>query len=370
MRLSEKGLKPGRCLILAHRQELIWQAADKVEAVTGKYPEIEMGEFTAARHGQMADSHVVISSIQTQTSGKKCEVCNGTGIDTFNDRECIDCFGFGAVLRMLRFDPMEFSLIVIDEAHRSTADSYRRILKWYGRNPDLKVLGVTATPDRQDETALGAVFDSVAYSYDLPTAINDGWLVPIHQEWITVQGLDFSQCRTTAGDLNNGDIETILMHEEMLHGIVNPTIELAGDRQTLIFAASVAHSEKIAEIINRHKTNAAVCIHGKTNKQVRRDLLKAYSKREFQFLVNCAVFTEGFDEPSVSVVAIARPTKSRALYSQMVGRGTRPLYPPMQGTAEERKEAIRLSPKSCCTVLDFVGNWTAQAGLYARHSGR
>ena len=117
MRLSEKGLKPGRCLILAHRQELIWQAADKVEAVTGKYPEIEMGEFTAARHGQMADSHVVISSIQTQTSGKKCEVCNGTGIDTFNDRECIDCFGFGAVLRMLRFDPMEFSLIVIDEAH-------------------------------------------------------------------------------------------------------------------------------------------------------------------------------------------------------------------------------------------------------------
>jgi len=355
--LTGKGLKHGRVLILAHRQELIWQAADKIQTVVGVHPEIEMGEFRASRHGQLTDSHVVVSSIQSQIAGKQCEVCDGTGFDSFNARECIDCFGYGRRCRMFRFDPMEFSLVVVDEAHRAVSDTYRRILAWYQRNPDLKVLMVSATPDRSDGQALGGVCDSVAFEYTLNDAINDGWLVPIHQEIITVHGLDFSEVRTKAGDLDNTQLENILVQEENLHGIVNPTMELAGDRQCLIFAASVQHAERIAEIINRHKGGAAKAISGKTNKEIRRGLLKAYSNREFQYLVNCAVFTEGFDEPKVSVVSVARPTKSRSLYTQIVGRGTRPIVPPsIHHTAEERRSVIESSEKPYCTILDFMGN--------------
>lgn len=356
-RLTGLGLQYGRVLILAHRDELIWQAADKIQSVIGTYPEIEKGEYRATRHGQLSESHVVVSSIQTQIAGKTCEVCDGTGFDSFNARECIDCFGYGKRCRMFRFDPMEFSLVVVDEAHRAVANTYRRILAWYQRNPNLKVLYVSATPDRGDGKALGSICDSVAFEYSLTDAIDDGWLVPIHQEIITVHGMDFSEVRTKAGDLDNVQLDNILQQEEILHGIVNPTMELAGDRQTLIFAASVSHAERIAEIVNRHKSGAAQAISGKTNKDLRRNLLKAYGKREFQYLVNCAVFTEGFDEPGVQVVAIARPTKSRSLYCQCVGRGTRPIVPPsIHHTAEERRSVIESSEKPFCTILDFVGN--------------
>lgn len=355
--LTGRGLQHGRVLILAHRQELIWQAADKIQTVIGVHPDIEMGEYRASRHGQLTDSHVVVSSIQSQIAGKTCQGCEGTGFDSFNARECIECFGYGRTCRMFRFDPMEFSLVVIDEAHRAVSDTYRRILAWYKRNPNLKVLMVSATPDRSDGKALGGVCDSVAFEYSLNDAITDGWLVPIHQEIITVHGLDFSEVRTKAGDLDNTQLENILVQEENLHGVVNPTMELAGDRQCLIFAASVDHAERIAEIINRHRGGSAKAISGKTNKEVRRGLLKSYSNREFQYLVNCAVFTEGFDEPKVSVVSVARPTKSRSLYTQIVGRGTRPIVPPsIHHTAEERRAVIQASEKPFCTILDFVGN--------------
>jgi len=357
MTLTGTGLRHGRVLILAHRQELIWQAADKIRSVVGVHPDIEMGEYRASRHGQLTDSHVVVSSIQSQIAGKPCTGCNGSGFDAFNVRECVECFGYGRVCRMFRFDPMEFSLVVIDEAHRAVSDTYRRILAWYKRNPDLKVLMVSATPDRSDGKALGGVCDSVAFEYSLNDAIDDGWLVPIHQEIITVHGLDFSEVRTKAGDLDNTQLENILVQEENLHGIVNPTMELAGDRQCLIFAASVDHADRIAEIINRHSSGAARAINGKTNKDLRRSLLKAYSNREFQYLVNCAVFTEGFDEPKVSVVSVARPTKSRSLYTQVCGRATRPIVPPsIHQTAEERRAVIQSSEKPFCTILDFVGN--------------
>ena len=350
------GLKPGRVLILAHRRELIYQAADKINSVTGNYPEIEMGGLRASRHIQAAHSHVVVSSIQTQTSGRTCKNCNGSGTDPNFAGQCDDCRGQGTQMRMHRFDPFEFTLLVIDEAHRATSDGYRRVIQYYGQNPDLRILGVTATPDRSDGIALGSVFESVAFQYELPQAIEDGWLCPIRQEWITVGGLDFTKVRTTAGDLNEGDLEKILLEEEMLHGVVNPTLEIAGSRPTLFFATSVAHADRIAEIINRHKPGQAVAINGKTNEDLRKRDLIRYKNGDFQFLVNCGVFTEGFDEPRIAVIAVARPTKSRALYTQMVGRGTRPIVPPSQETAEERRQAIAEGIKPFVTVLDYVGN--------------
>ena len=323
----------GRALVLAHREELIFQAADKIARVTGAKPDIEMAEMRA--DGAMfGKARVVVSSIQTQCAGR-----NGDA-------------------RMKRFDPQEFSLLVVDEAHHIVAPSYRRVLMHYQQNPNLKVLGVTATPDRHDEEALGQVFDSVAYDYELLDAIRDGWLVPIHQRSVVVDGLDYSGVRTTAGDLNGADLARVMEYEETLHGIAAPTMELAAGRKTLVFAASVAHAERLCEFFNRHSTGCARFVTGTTPKDERRAMLADYAAGKFQMLVNVGVATEGFDEPGIQVVVMARPTKSRALYAQMAGRGTRPLPGLVDAheAADARRAAIAVSAKPACQIIDFVGN--------------
>jgi superfamily II DNA or RNA helicase len=261
---------------------------------------------------------------------------------------------------MQEFTPHDFGLIICDEAHHATARTYRRIFDYFGRNPELKRLGVTATPDRCDEVALGKVFDTVAYHYEIPNAILDGFLVPIDQRYIVIEDLDFSAIRTTAGDLNAGDLEAVLLTEKFLHGIVNPTLELAGDRPTLVFTVSVAHAERVAEIINRHRPQQAICLHASTPSDERREMLRRFKRREVQYLVNCGLFLEGFDETSIGCVAIGRPTKSRALYAQMIGRGTRPHPPGLidqdDYAPDDRCELIATSGKPDLLVLDFVGN--------------
>ena len=332
---------PGKALLLAHREELIWQGASKIEAVTGIKPEIEMAEFEASTGWFKGE--IVVSSIQTQNSGK-----NGAG-------------------RMTRFDPFDFSLLIIDEAHHATAPSYRRVIDYYRQNPNLKVLGVTATPDRSDEEALGQIFDTPAYVYEILDAIHDGWLVPIKQRAVYVEGLDCSTIRTTAGDLNGADLAAVMEYEENLHAIASPTLELTAGRKTLVFAASVAHAERLCEIFNRHKAACARFVCGETPKEERRLTLKEYAEARFQFLVNVGVATEGFDDPGIQCVVMARPTKSRSLYAQMAGRGTRPLpglvdHPTLSEgkTAEESADArrwvIRESEKPFVEIIDFVGN--------------
>ncbi|MBM4020213.1 MAG: helicase, partial [Planctomycetes bacterium] len=323
----------GRTLVLAHREELIFQAADKIEAVTGAKPDIEMAEMRAD-HAMFGKARVVVSSIQTQCAGR-----NGDS-------------------RMKRFDPREFALLVVDEAHHATAPTYRRVLEHYGQNPDLKILGVTATPDRHDEEALGQVFDSVAFDYELLDAIHDGWLVPIRQRSVVVDGLDYSSIRTTAGDLNGADLARVMEYEETLHAVAAPTLDLAAGRKTLVFAASVAHAERLCEIFNRHRTEAARFVTGTTPKDERRGMLADYAAGKFQILVNVGVATEGFDEPGIACVVMARPTKSRALYAQMAGRGTRPLPGLVDAhpEADARRAAIAASVKPACEIIDFVGN--------------
>jgi superfamily II DNA or RNA helicase len=254
----------GRAMVIAHREELIFQAAEKIKRVAGLNVDIEMAEMRAAS-GLLAKAPVIVSSVQTQIAG-----CNGDG-------------------RMSRFDPMEFSLLVTDEAHHAVSPSWRRVIAHYRANPDLKVLGVTATPDRADEAALGQVFDSVAFDYELPDAIHDGWLVPVMQRTVTVDGLDLSSVRTTAGDLNGADLARVMEYEAVLHEIAHPTFDLAGNRKTLIFAASVAHAERLCEILNRHRGGCARFVCGTTPKEERRQMLADYASGRFQFLCNVGV---------------------------------------------------------------------------------
>jgi superfamily II DNA or RNA helicase len=330
-------VQPRKCMVLAHREELIFQAQTKIRAVTGLDVQVEMADYRADMDGLTGPPPVVVSTIQTHCAGG-----DGGG-------------------RMTKFDPEQFGVLVIDEAHHATADTYRRVIDYYRRNPALKVLGVTATPDRHDEEALGQVYESVAFDYEILDAIEGGWLVPIEQQMVHVEGLDFSGIRTTAGDLNGADLAAVMEYEKNLHGIADPAIQICGDRRALVFAASVAHAERLAEIFNRHRAECAAWVCGKTDKELRRKMLADFATGKLQYVVNVGCLTEGFDDAGVEVIVMGRPTKSRSLYAQMVGRATRPAEEIAHALndapdAEARRGMIAASRKTGCLIVDFVGN--------------
>ncbi len=295
----------GRVLIVAHREELITQAARRVAQQTGLKVGIEMAD---QRIDPLFPPDVVVGTVQTLSKER----------------------------RRSTLPPDFFGLVIVDEAHHAVADTYGSVIEYF---TSAKVLGVTATPDRGDGAGMRKVFDSVAFVYEIRDAIEQGYLCRITQQAVRIDGLDFSRCRTTAGDLNEGDLNEVMMDEEMLLGVAQATVDRAGPRPTMLFGVTVAHAHALAERINGLRPGSARALDGSTDRDVRRDTLAAFSRHEFQFLCNCALFTEGFDEPSISCVAVARPTKSRGFYTQMVGRGTR-LFP----------------GKDNLLILDFQGN--------------
>ena len=324
-------------MVLAHREELIFQAQRKIEQVTGLHVQVEMAASRADMYGLQGAPQVVVSTVQTHTAGG-----DGGG-------------------RMTKFDPMDFGVLIIDEAHHATAASYRRCIEWYKRNSELKILGVTATPDRADEEALGQVYESVAFDYEVLDAIDHGWLVPVQQQMVHVEGLDFSSVRTTSGDLNGADLAEVMEFEKNLHGIADPAFRIAGGRRTLVFAASVVQAERLAEIFNRHRDGCAAWICGKTDKEIRRNVLRDFAAGKLQFVCNVGCLTEGFDDAGVELIVMGRPTKSRSLYAQMIGRATRPAESIAHAlndapTNEARRAMIAASCKPTCEVVDFVGN--------------
>ncbi len=323
---------PKRSLVIAHRKELIQQAAKHVSR-TGLDTEIEMAHQKADA-SMFQRGSVVVASIQTLVSGTK-------------DNK-----------RMTKFRPEDFGLLVIDEIHHAVSSTYVSVIEHFKANKDLKIFGCTATPDRADEKALGKIIDSVAFKYDILAAIEDGYLVPIEQQMVKVGPLDYSHVRTTAGDLNSADLEAVLMDEKNLQGMVGASIEIIGKRKSIAFTASVRHAEKCCEIFNRHRPGMAAWICGKTPSEDREKILRAFAAGEVQVLTNVGVATEGFDCPDCEVVIMGRPTKSRSLYCQCVGRSTRPLTGILEGlnSTYERKEAIASSPKPSALILDFVGN--------------
>lgn len=279
----------GRTLVLVHREELRKQAQAKCTAA-GLYTEAEQGKLRASLHAR-----VVVASVQTLA------------------REA----------RLHRFPRDHFARVVVDECHHVVSDSYGVILDYF---ETAKVLGVTATPKRADGVALGEVLETVAYRLDLRQAIRDGWLASIVARRVVLDGVDLSRIKTRAGDLAQDELAEIMAQERAIRGVVEPLLDLAGARKTVVFGVDVAHAQRLAEELNRRLPGSARAVSGETGEDEREELLAAFSRGEFQFLCNCALLVEGWDEPSVECVAIARPTKSVGLYVQMVGRGTR-LYP-------------------------------------------
>lgn len=269
----------GRVLVLAHRDELIRQAADKIQMACGLTCAVEKAEETALG----SFYNITCGSVQTLMRQSRLE----------------------------RFPRDYYDTIIIDEAHHALSDSYRNILDYWS---GAKVLGVTATPDRGDKKNLGAVFESVAYEYSIRDAIKQGYLSKIVCETIPLK-IDLSNVHVKAGDYDAGEIGSAL--EPYLEEIAG---NIPRDRKTLIFLPLVATSKRMTELLKARGFRAEH-IDGKS--EDRREILGRLKDGKIDVLCNSMLLTEGFDEPSIDCVVCLRPTKSRALYSQVVGRGTR-----------------------------------------------
>jgi superfamily II DNA or RNA helicase len=336
MAMIASGWDRGNVLLLAHRIELLEQAADKFEPELGYRPVIEQATRGMDTSCLWEGGAVVVASVQTLTNQKR--------LDKFRGRP--------------------FDLILVDECHHAAAASYRKVINYFtSLNPACKVLGVTATPNRADKTALGLIFEEVAYRLEIAQAIEDGWLVPVRQEFVNIEGVDFSGVRTgtnevAENDFKASDLEAKMIEEEPLQAVAAPTFDKAESRQTLVFAAGVAHAHLLADILNRRREGCAAAVDGETHPVKRKEIVESFASGKLQFLCNFGVFTEGFDVPPVSLIVMGRPTKSVGLYTQMLGRATRPLDGVVDGPPDPatRRAAIAASPKTHALVLDFVGN--------------
>ena len=282
-KVTEAQVRDGkRVLILAHRGELLDQAADKLYKVTGLKCAVEKAEESCLGSW----FRVVVGSVQTLMREK----------------------------RLAGFSRDYFDTIIIDEAHHCISDSYQTILNYFDK---AKVLGVTATPDRGDMKNLGSVFDSLAYEYTLPKAIREGYLCPIKAVTIPLK-LDLSGVSTQAGDFKASDIDTAL--DPYLIQIADEMTAYCKGRKTVVFLPLVRTSQKFRDILNSKGFTAAE-VNG--NSGDRAEVLEAFDKGEYNVLCNSMLLTEGWDCPDVDCVIVLRPTKVRSLYCQMVGRGTR-----------------------------------------------
>ena len=280
--IEDRVRKGERVLVIAHRGELLEQASDKLYKSTGLKTATEKAEQTSLG----SFYRVVVGSVQTLQREK----------------------------RLNQFPPEYFDTIVIDEAHHAISDGYQRVLQHF---EDANVLGVTATPDRGDMRNLGSYFESLAYEYSLPEAIKSGYLSPIKALTIPLK-LDLSNVKQQAGDFSTKDLGTAL--DPYLEQIAEEMKKQCFNRKTVVFLPLVKTSQKFRDILNKHGFKAAE-VNGESTD--REQVLKDYEEGKYNVLCNSMLLTEGWDCPSVDCVIVLRPTKVRALYSQMVGRGTR-----------------------------------------------
>lgn len=276
---------PTRTLIIAHREELIDQAIQKLHTATGISAAKEKAEARAS-----LDSQVVVASVQTLIGET----------------------------RLNRWPSNHFGLVIIDEAHHAVSDSFRRVLAHFDGHAN--VLGVTATPDRGDKRNLGEYFENIAYEIGLFDLIRDGYLSPITIKSVPLQ-IDLNGVRQTAGDFNDADLGSAI--EPYLGQIAESIAREASFRKTLAFLPLRATSRKFVEACQ--SVGLSAC-HIDGESEDRKEILARFSAGEFDVLSNAMLLTEGYDEPTCDCVCVLRPTRSRPLYSQMVGRGTR-LHP-------------------------------------------
>lgn len=281
---------PGQMMVLAHTEELVEQNRKKMQDVN---PTLKVGKEMA---GEYADPNSDIVSASVATVGRM------------------------GSKRLAAFSQID--KLVVDEAHHSTADAYGRVFEATGvlsPQSDKLLLGVTATSQRPDGKALSDIYERISYVYSMRQAIKDGWLVPVRGYRVST---DTSLCDVSKsnGDFVKSELSRTVNTPVRNQQIVASWLKLGENRQTVTFTVDIDHAEKLAEEF-RKEGIAAEAIWGDDPK--REEKLEAHRAGKIRVLCNCNVLVEGYDDPSISCIILARPTASGVLYVQMVGRGTR-----------------------------------------------
>ena len=271
-----------RVLVMAHRGELLTQAADKLKVASGIDSVLEKADSTSLG----SKEPVTVGSVQSLAQPK----------------------------RLARFPENYFQDIIVDEAHHCLSDSYQRVLSHF---PQANILGVTATPDRGDMKNLGEFFDSKAYEYTMPQAIKEGYLCPIRAQMIPLK-LDISEVGMSNGDFAAGEIGSAL--EPYLDQIAEEMTRYCHGRRTVVFLPLIKTSQKFCQILNDKGLTACEVNGDSTDRE---EVLSDFEAGKYDVLCNSMLLTEGWDCPSVDCIVVLRPTKIRSLYQQMVGRGMR-----------------------------------------------
>jgi ATP-dependent helicase IRC3 len=304
-RLAELAQRP--VLVLAHREELLFQAKSKLEHALGdaQVVAIERGSERGAR-----DAKVLVCSIRSLHEERLAEVLR----------------------------KRQVGLVIYDECHHAAAADNLRVLRQLGvfePNFEGTLLGFTATTTRGDGKGLDEVFEQIVYSRSLPELIEDGFLAPL-RGFRVATAADLTRLSGGGLDFREEELAEAVDIEERNALVARSIQELARDRRTIVFAVTVNHARHLAHSLNALGVPAGI-VHGAMAAGDRARALEEFRAGALRVMCNVAVLTEGFDDPGVSCVAMARPTRSEGLYAQCVGRGTR-LHPGKQD----------------CLILDFV----------------
>lgn len=310
----------GRTLIIPPLREVVWQTVNKVREVAGVDPGLEMGDFRCEQD-EWWSPKVVVASKQTLIRGR---------YKKFTD----------------------ISLVVVDEAHMSFSPACLEMFRWFNERGAM-VAGYTATPFRQDGTALTDYYQRVLCSRDIQWAIDNGWAVPPECKIARVEGLDLSGIKIVGGDYQQQELQRAIELDANLHRIALITKEeMVGP--TIVCTPSVASSKGVCHYLNHNYGIPAVHVDGRQNKEERDEALLAFKSGRAKVLVNCAVVSVGFDYPPAQTVVLGRPTRSRSFWLQVVGRACRPLPGVVDGpaTASERIASIAASGKPTFRIID------------------
>ena len=287
-------------LFMAHRRELVMQCSNKLSSFECPHGILMAGKSP----NPFAD--VQVGSIQTFTARV--------------DRD--------------DFIKPNAHVIFLDEAHRSTSDSFKKLLDQY---PEAFVIGLTATPIRSDGKGLGNVYEELVEAGSIKELTDQGYLVK--NKIVAPSIPDLQKVRVIAGDYDKKQLENKMNKPKLVGDLVAHWIKYGENRPTIVFGTSIKHSKYICNIFN-HNGIPAGHIDGEMPELEREQVLQKLDNDEIKVLSNCMVLTEGWDQPKVSCVIIARPTKSYSMYLQMIGRTLRP-YPNKEDTL------IKIGRASC-----------------------
>lgn len=307
-----------KVLVIAHRDELLAQAQTTIRAVAPHLHTVIMDGGSTTR-GELARADVVIAGVQTLGWRQPCrsKIVRKRGAQPSRCGECGRCTHLPNAAKV-----RGVQAIIADEAHHFASPINRRVLDWFGGfTGDVPVWGFTATMARE-AGGLAEVWQKIAYTIGLPDLIDQGYLVPPHAKQVRIPGMDLDQAQVRNGDFTTQSLAELMLNSDAMADIAHAYREYAGDRPGIVFCPSVEVTHAMASEFNAAGITAAP-VWGSMGEEARRKTLSEFRNGDVQVLVNCMILTEGFDEPKASCIVIARPTQSRGLYAQMLGRGMR-----------------------------------------------